>query len=145
MLLPPIAILTRFTVQKINHLLKFNYIIENKSSIAYGYLCFPVTLSCLLLKYNFASCRIQLFITWTLLLVVQDSVDFNSVDWEETDGLIDYLYSSSEEDSDEDVLLQPITDVDLPITKGNFPLTDDTITLTAYRFAVLGKAQNRRK
>lgn len=76
---------------------------------------------------------------------MQDSVGFNSVDWEESDGLIDYLYSSSDEDSDGDVLLQPITDVDLPTPKDNFPMTDDTITLTAYRFAVLGKAQSRKK
>lgn len=63
-------------------------------------------------------------------------------DW----GNNEYIFSSSEgEDSDGDVFLQPITDVDLPTSKERLLPSDDSITVTAHRLATLGSPRKRRK
>lgn len=77
----------------------------------------------------------------------EGSFDISSLhDWADTDGPVEYAFSSSEgEDSDGEMLLQPITDVDLPTRKEHFHPTDDSITLAAHRFVTLGRAQKKRK
>ncbi|KAH6773539.1 translocase 11 [Perilla frutescens var. frutescens] len=63
-------------------------------------------------------------------------------DW----GNSEYMFSSSEgDDSDGDVFLQPITDVDLPTSKERLLPSDDSITVTAHRLATLGSPRKRRK
>lgn len=73
--------------------------------------------------------------------------DFSSNDdWGESDGVIEYAISSSEgEESDGDIMLQPITDVDLPTTKEKSYPSDDSITVTAHRLTMLGRTRRRRK
>ncbi|CDP16096.1 unnamed protein product [Coffea canephora] len=77
----------------------------------------------------------------------EGSFDVSSFhDWADTDGPVEYAFSSSEgEDSDSEMILQPITDVDLPTRKEHFHPTDDSVTLAAHRFATLGRAQKKRK
>lgn len=56
------------------------------------------------------------------------------------------MFSSSEgDDSDGDVYLQPITDVDLPTSKEQLLPSDDSVTVTAHRLSMLGSTRKRRK
>ncbi|XP_057764101.1 phospho-N-acetylmuramoyl-pentapeptide-transferase homolog isoform X3 [Salvia miltiorrhiza] len=67
-------------------------------------------------------------------------------DWGNDDRPVEYMYSSSEgDDSDGDLFLQPITDVDLPTSKERLLPSDDSITVTAHRLATLGNTRRRRK
>lgn len=53
--------------------------------------------------------------------------------------------SSSGDDSDGEIILQPITDVDLPTAKERMLPSDDSITVTAHRLATLGRTRTKRK
>ncbi|KAL3522688.1 hypothetical protein ACH5RR_015522 [Cinchona calisaya] len=77
----------------------------------------------------------------------EGSVGFSSFhDLGDTDGSVEDAFSSSEgEASDGEIVLQPITDIDLPTTKEHFRPADDSITMAAHRFATLGRVQKRRK
>lgn len=55
------------------------------------------------------------------------------------------LSSSEGEDSDGDIILQPITDIDLPTSKERFLPSDDSITVTAHRLAMLGSSRKRKR
>ncbi|PIN23443.1 Phospho-N-acetylmuramoyl-pentapeptide-transferase [Handroanthus impetiginosus] len=75
-----------------------------------------------------------------------DSAGVSFDDWGDSSGHVDYMYSSSEgEESDGEIILQPITDVDLPTPKERFLPSDDSITVTAHRLATLGRTRRRRK
>ncbi|CAA0832335.1 Phospho-N-acetylmuramoyl-pentapeptide-transferasehomolog [Striga hermonthica] len=77
--------------------------------------------------------------------VDDDSFSFDD-NWGENGGPVEYMYSSSDgESSDEETILQPITDVDLPISKERFLPADDYITVAAHRFATLGRTRTKRK
>ncbi|KAG8385297.1 hypothetical protein BUALT_Bualt03G0027300 [Buddleja alternifolia] len=91
----------------------------------------------LLLIYNFIS------FSWRLW----DSFGVSSFDdWGDINRPVGYIFSSSEgEDSDGEIILQPITDVDLPTSKERLLPSDDSITVTAHRLAMLGRTRNRRK
>ncbi|CAI9108615.1 OLC1v1008261C1 [Oldenlandia corymbosa var. corymbosa] len=94
-------------------------------------------------------------------LRVFDAMDDDSVGvssfhdhWEDTERNSEYGFSSSEgEDSDSDIGLQPITDIELPIKKeqhSNFYTgDDDSVSMAAnrFRFAMLGNraAQQKKK
>ncbi|KAL0398344.1 UNVERIFIED_CONTAM: Phospho-N-acetylmuramoyl-pentapeptide-transferase [Sesamum radiatum] len=77
----------------------------------------------------------------------KDSVGVSSLDdWGDSNGAVEYMFSSSEgEDSDGEIILQPITDVDLPSSKERFLPSDDSITVTAHRLATLARTRKRRK
>lgn len=77
--------------------------------------------------------------------MVQDSVGVSSLDWGESSGAVEYILSSSGEDSDGEIILQPITDVDLPTSREKFLPSDDSITVTAHRLAMLGRAEKKNK
>ncbi|CAN4080193.1 unnamed protein product [Withania somnifera] len=67
-------------------------------------------------------------------------------DWGDNNGAIEYRFSSSEgEDSDGDIILQPITDVDLPTAKEQLYPGDDSVTTAAHRLSMLGGAYKRKK
>ncbi|XP_016449444.1 phospho-N-acetylmuramoyl-pentapeptide-transferase homolog [Nicotiana tabacum] len=67
-------------------------------------------------------------------------------DWGDNNRAIDYRLSASEgEESDGDIILQPITDVDLPTPKEQFYPADDSITATAHRLSMLGRAYKTKK
>lgn len=67
-------------------------------------------------------------------------------DWGDNNGAIEYRFSSSEgEDSDGDIILQPITDVDLPTPKEQLYPSDDSVTTATHRLSVLGTAYKRKK
>ncbi|GMP73929.1 hypothetical protein CsSME_00031510 [Camellia sinensis var. sinensis] len=70
---------------------------------------------------------------------------FSSLDdWEDTEGIVDYMLSSSEgEDSDGDVMLNPLTDVDLPTAREQFLTTNDTLTVTAHRLAMIRRGRRK--
>ncbi|KAK4440155.1 Phospho-N-acetylmuramoyl-pentapeptide-transferase [Sesamum alatum] len=76
-----------------------------------------------------------------------DSVGVSSLDdWGDSNRAVEYMFSSSEgEDSDGEIILQPITDVDLPSSKERFLPSDDSITVTAHRLATLARTRKRRK
>lgn len=65
-------------------------------------------------------------------------------DWVGSDGAVGYSFSSSEgEDSDGEIMLNPITDIDLPTVRENFRSTDDALTVTAHRLALMGRARKK--
>ncbi|CAL5409146.1 unnamed protein product [Camellia sinensis] len=70
---------------------------------------------------------------------------FSSLDdWEDTEGIVEYMLSSSEgEDSDGEVMLNPLTDVDLPTAREHFPTTNDTLTVTAHRLAMIRRGRRK--
>ncbi|KAI3456019.1 hypothetical protein Pfo_012682 [Paulownia fortunei] len=76
-----------------------------------------------------------------------DSVGVSSLDdWGDSNRPVEYMYSSSDgEGSDGEIILQPITDVDLPTSKEQFLPSDDSITVTAHRLATLSRTRKKRK
>ncbi|KAK6150043.1 hypothetical protein DH2020_017568 [Rehmannia glutinosa] len=75
-----------------------------------------------------------------------DSVGVSSLDDWGDSRPVEYIYSSSDgEGSDGEIILQPITDVDLPSSKEQFLPSDDSITVTAHRLATFGRARTKRK
>ncbi|GER42732.1 60S ribosomal protein L18a [Striga asiatica] len=76
--------------------------------------------------------------------VDDDSFSFN--DWGDNGRVVEYMYSSSDgEGSDGEIILQPITDVDLPTSKEQFLLDDDSTTETTHHIATLGRTRTKRK
>ncbi|VFR03057.1 unnamed protein product [Cuscuta campestris] len=78
--------------------------------------------------------------------LMDGGTDFSSFDdWGESEGTAGYAISSSDgEESDEETMLETITDLDLPTTRERFS-RDDSITLAAHRLAMLGRARRREK
>ncbi|WMV15594.1 hypothetical protein MTR67_008979 [Solanum verrucosum] len=76
---------------------------------------------------------------------MDDDVGVSSFhDWGDNNGAIEYRFSSSEgEDSDGDILLQPITDVDLPTSKEQLYSADDSVT--THQLTMLGRAYKRKR
>uniref|UniRef100_A0A5B6YP85 Phospho-N-acetylmuramoyl-pentapeptide-transferase n=2 Tax=Davidia involucrata TaxID=16924 RepID=A0A5B6YP85_DAVIN len=65
-------------------------------------------------------------------------------DWGDNEGVVESILSSSEgEDSDGEIMLQPVTDVDLPTAREQFLITNDALTVTAHRFAMLGRERKK--
>lgn len=51
-----------------------------------------------------------------------------------------YVLSSSEgEDSDGEIVLNPISDVDLPGIRDKYGLSDDAFRVTSHRFAMMAR------
>ncbi|XWS12374.1 hypothetical protein CRYUN_Cryun37aG0084400 [Craigia yunnanensis] len=74
-----------------------------------------------------------------------DSVGISSFDdWVVDDSVAAYMFSSSSdgEDSDGEIVLNPLTDVDLPPVKVS---TDEAVTMTAHRLASIGRGQKRHR
>ncbi|XVF25485.1 hypothetical protein REPUB_Repub13aG0216400 [Reevesia pubescens] len=72
-----------------------------------------------------------------------DSVGISSFDdWVVDDSVAAYMFSSSSdgEDSDGEIVLNPLTEVDLPPVKDS---TDEAITLTARRLALVGRSPKK--
>ncbi|XP_059665327.1 phospho-N-acetylmuramoyl-pentapeptide-transferase homolog [Cornus florida] len=65
-------------------------------------------------------------------------------DWEDNDKAFEYT-SSDGDDSDGEYLLNPVIDVDLPSTREKFLTTNDALTMTAHRFAMIGKGRKKRR
>ncbi|KAJ6416875.1 hypothetical protein OIU84_002707 [Salix udensis] len=64
-------------------------------------------------------------------------------DWDNNDGAAGYMLSSSDgEDSDGEYIINPVTDMELPTTKVS---TNDSLTLTAHRLAMIGRAPPKRR
>jgi len=64
-------------------------------------------------------------------------------DWNDADESSAYVFSSSDgEDSDGEVYLTPVNDIDLPSVSAS---NDDAVTVAAHRFATLGRGQRRRR
>ncbi|CAK9146690.1 unnamed protein product [Ilex paraguariensis] len=67
-------------------------------------------------------------------------------DFGSNERAVEYMLSSSDgEDSDGEGMLTPITDVDLPTKRKQFRPTDDALTVTAHRLAMLGRARKRKR
>ncbi|CAK7350227.1 unnamed protein product [Dovyalis caffra] len=59
-------------------------------------------------------------------------------DWGNNDGAAGYMLSSSDgEDSDGEYIINPVTDMDFPAAKVS---TNDALTVTAHRLAMIGRA-----
>ncbi|KAK6917196.1 Phospho-N-acetylmuramoyl-pentapeptide transferase, conserved site, partial [Dillenia turbinata] len=76
--------------------------------------------------------------------------DFDGVslldDWGNNEGTSGYVFSSSDgEESDGDVLLNPISDIELPSTNDRHAPSYDSLAVTAHRFAMLAKRRKKRK
>ncbi|KAK9696952.1 hypothetical protein RND81_08G006400 [Saponaria officinalis] len=65
-------------------------------------------------------------------------------DWGGNVGASDYMiFSSDGEDSDGEILVTPINDVDMPTIKKQFVNTEDAFTATAHRLAMLGRKHKK--
>lgn len=78
------------------------------------------------------------------ICAMEDDFGFTFDHWSDNDRHDDYMLSSSE-DSDGDILLQPITDIDLPTSKERLLPSDDSITVTTHRLATLGSSRKRKR
>ncbi|KAJ6979423.1 hypothetical protein NC653_027537 [Populus alba x Populus x berolinensis] len=64
-------------------------------------------------------------------------------DWANNDGAAGYMLLSSDgEDSDGEYIINPVTDMELPTAKVS---TNDALTLTAHRLAMIGRAPRKRR
>lgn len=71
---------------------------------------------------------------------------FSLDDRADSDGTIGYSFSSSEgEESDGDILLNPITDVDIPTSRERFRQPDDALTMSAQKLRMSGRSQRRNR
>lgn len=52
------------------------------------------------------------------------------------------IYSSGGEDSDAEFVVTPVADIDLPVITAS---TDESLTVTARRFALLGKQRKKHR
>lgn len=80
-----------------------------------------------------------------MLFFLKDSAGiFSFDDWVVDDSVAAYMFSSSSdgEDSDGEILLNPLTEVDLPPVRVS---TDDAITMTTHRLALIGRGQRRHR
>lgn len=70
---------------------------------------------------------------------------FSSLDdWDDDDDILVYMHSSNEvEESDGDDLLNPLSDIDLPTVREPFLATNDALTGTAYRLAMLTRGRRK--
>ncbi|XP_024982698.1 phospho-N-acetylmuramoyl-pentapeptide-transferase homolog isoform X2 [Cynara cardunculus var. scolymus] len=69
---------------------------------------------------------------------------FSLDDRVDSDGSVGYSFSSSEgEESDGDIILNPITDVDIPTSRDQFHQSDDALTVTAQKLTMMGRSQRR--
>lgn len=75
-----------------------------------------------------------------------DSMGISSFDWGDNDNPVESLFLSSDGDnSDGEIILQPITDVDLPTSKERLLPAYDAIAVTAHRLGMLSRARKKRK
>ncbi|KAK3038746.1 hypothetical protein RJ639_028353, partial [Escallonia herrerae] len=73
----------------------------------------------------------------------QDVASSSFNDWVDNE-VAGYSFSSSEgEESDGEVILNPIIDVELPSIRERFRPTDDALTVTAHRLAMMGRARKK--
>ncbi|XP_021722238.1 phospho-N-acetylmuramoyl-pentapeptide-transferase homolog isoform X3 [Chenopodium quinoa] len=75
----------------------------------------------------------------------EDSVGISSFDdWGNNEGTSDYMiFSSDGEDSDGEILVTPMNDVDMPRVKRQFVTAEDALTATASRLALLGRMHKK--
>lgn len=85
-------------------------------------------------------------------LLVVASMDWDSMssfsldDRVDSDGSVGYAFSSSEgEESDRDIILNPITDVDIPTSSERFRQPDDALTMAAQKLTMMGKSHRRNR
>lgn len=65
-------------------------------------------------------------------------------DWVVDDSVAAYMFSSSSdgEDSDGEMVLSPLSEVDLPPVNVS---TDDAVTITAHRLSMVGRGRKRHR
>lgn len=92
-------------------------------------------------NYGHSSTRHRLVVAvmdWDSSFSLDDRVD--------SDGSIGYTFSSSEgEESDGDIVLNPITDVDIPTSRDQFRQSDDALAVTAQKLTMMGRSQRRNR
>ncbi|XP_010665834.1 phospho-N-acetylmuramoyl-pentapeptide-transferase homolog isoform X3 [Beta vulgaris subsp. vulgaris] len=65
-------------------------------------------------------------------------------DWGNNEGTSDYMiFSSDGEDSDGEILVTPMNDVDMPTIKKQFVTSEDALMATASRLALLGRMHKK--
>lgn len=74
--------------------------------------------------------------------LLQDSFDIPMLDyWDADDNSSAYMLSSSDgEDSDGEIFLTPVNDLDLPSVSAS---NNDALTVAAHRFANLGRGRKK--
>ncbi|XP_071720035.1 phospho-N-acetylmuramoyl-pentapeptide-transferase homolog isoform X2 [Rutidosis leptorrhynchoides] len=73
-------------------------------------------------------------------------IGFSLDDRIDSDGSIGYAFSSSEgEESDGDIILNPITDVDIPTSSERYRQPDDVLTATAQKLTMMGRSHRRNR
>ncbi|KAK0577946.1 hypothetical protein LWI29_002702 [Acer saccharum] len=64
-------------------------------------------------------------------------------DWSDNEGTSSYMVSSSDgEDSDGEIVLNPVTDIDLPAVSVS---SDESLRVTSHRLAMMGRARKRHR
>ncbi|KAI3827066.1 hypothetical protein L1987_01129 [Smallanthus sonchifolius] len=93
-------------------------------------------------RYGHSSTRSRVFVVASM---DWDSVSsFSLDDRVDSDGSIGYAFSSSEgEESDGDIILNPITEVDIPTSSERFQKPDGALTASAHELRMIGKSQKK--
>ncbi|XP_057948837.1 phospho-N-acetylmuramoyl-pentapeptide-transferase homolog isoform X2 [Malania oleifera] len=74
----------------------------------------------------------------------EDSLDISALDdWGEEESGGHVLPSSDSEDSDGEILINPLIDVDLPSGNERLIQSDEAVTVTAHRLAMLGRGYKK--
>lgn len=95
-------------------------------------------------KSNVRTRGYQLQYTAVQVGAFNDDFDIASFDnWSDNEGTVGYMASSSEgEESDGEIVLNSISDTDLPSV---FLSNNDALTVTAHRLAMIGRARRRHR
>lgn len=65
-------------------------------------------------------------------------------DWGDNEGIVGNMLPSSEgEDSDGEIIINPVSDIDFSTSNERFVTSNDSVSLAAHRFAMIGKGRKK--
>ncbi|WJZ96730.1 hypothetical protein VitviT2T_015384 [Vitis vinifera] len=77
----------------------------------------------------------------------EGSMDISSLDdWGDNEGIAgNMLPSSDSEDSDGEIIINPVSDIDLATSNERLVSSNDALTMAAHRFAMIGKGRKKNR
>ncbi|KAJ0082482.1 hypothetical protein Patl1_10078 [Pistacia atlantica] len=91
---------------------------------------------------NIRKCGCRLQHSVVQVKAFDEDFSFSSLDnWSDNEGTAGYMFSSSDgEDSDGEIVLNPVSDIDLPTKSAP---SDEALRVTSYRLAMMGRIRKR--
>lgn len=69
-----------------------------------------------------------------------------SIDWGDNQAIVESMFRLSDsEESDGEIVINPVSDVDLNSSKERLVSSDDALTVAAHRFAMIGKGRKKKR